>query len=219
MDTTHDGYHPRSDPIRSDPEAGAFVVTWVRFCSRLYRAPPECVDPLQRTTIKATYGFRCTAHCVCLRRLFRKCSRQAVWCSAHEANDPDDVVHPDLCLRLAEIEPSLRGADECLRLGVVHDPLPAILLPLRSWANLAPKIDQCRIPSKSDRCHVATSFHVSLPLESYSAHKSQRNLSVAGFENPSPRELRNVRTRPLRYPRQQPSPTTCRSLATRACTS
>jgi hypothetical protein len=47
----------RSDPIRSDHEAWAFVVAWVRLWSRIYGAPPEYVDPLKRTTIKTTSGL------------------------------------------------------------------------------------------------------------------------------------------------------------------
>ena len=51
-------------------------------------------------------------------------------------------------LRPLEVQPSLRGANECLSLSVTHEPVPPLPMPTRSGTYLTPETHQYRVPGE-----------------------------------------------------------------------
>ena len=56
-------------------------------------------------------------------------------------------------LRPLEVQPSLRGANECLSLSVTHEPVPPLPMPTRSGTYLTPETHQYRVPGELNGWH------------------------------------------------------------------
>jgi hypothetical protein len=105
--------------------------------------------------------------------LFRFGHREGEWCITHKANDPRDIVDPDLGMRSLKLQSGLRSSKKPLRFGLAHDPLAPLFPPSRTGTYFAPKIDQYRVPNESNGWHAVVSY--CSDRESYNADESQRN--------------------------------------------
>ena len=75
---------------------------------------------------------------------------QRIWCSTHKSENPADVIDPNLSLRPLEVQPSLRGANECLSFSITHDPVPPLPMPTRPGTYLTPEINEDRVPGETN---------------------------------------------------------------------
>ena len=85
--------------------------------------------------------------------LFGYCVPQRIWCSTHKSENPADVIDSNLSLRPLEVQPSLRGANECLSFSVTHEPVPPLPMPTRSGTYLTPETNEHRVPGESNSWH------------------------------------------------------------------
>ena len=108
--------------------------------------------------------------------------RQGEWCITYEADDPSDIVDPNVGMCPLKLQPRLRSLEKLPRFGIAHDPLASLLLPSRTGTYFAPEIDKCRAPDKSDGWHALRPPHVQSG-ESYGGGESRcntfgRNISI-----------------------------------------
>ena len=108
------------------------------------------------------------------RVLFRLGHRQGEWCITYKADDPSDIVDPNVGMCPLKLQSRLRSLEKPPRFGIAHDPLTSLLLPSRTGTYFAPEIDRCRAPDKSNGWHALRPPHV-LSRESYGVGESRCN--------------------------------------------
>jgi hypothetical protein len=108
------------------------------------------------------------------RVLFRFGHRQGEWCITYEADDPSDIVDPNVGMCPLKLQSRLRSLEKPPRFGIAHDPLTSLLLPSRTGTYFAPEIDKCRAPDKSNGWHALRPPHVQ-SRESYGGDESRCN--------------------------------------------
>src|SRR3984957_2523471 len=87
------------------------------------------------------------------RVLFRLGHRQGEWCITYKADDPSDIVDPNVGMCPLKLQSRLRSLEKPPRFGIAHDPLTSLLLPSRTGTYFAPEIDKCRAPDKPNGWH------------------------------------------------------------------
>jgi hypothetical protein len=100
--------------------------------------------------------------------------REGKWCITHKANDPSDIVDPNVGMCPLKLQPRLRCLEKPPCFGIAHEPLTPLLLPSRTGTYFAPEIDKCRAPDKSNGWHALRPPHV-LSRESYGIDESRCN--------------------------------------------
>ena len=97
----------------------------------------------------------------------------------HESDDPDGIVHRDLCLTLLIFESGLNCSHEGLRFVILHEPLAAVLLPTRIRTNLTSQLDQHRAPRKADCRHFVSPIRTHM-IELYCFGESRGKVNGGG---------------------------------------
>jgi hypothetical protein len=110
----------------------------------------------------------------------RSYSLESRWCQPiggafHEADDPYDVIDPYRSVLPLEIQASLCRLDKSLRIGIGHQPMPALSLPSRVRANFTTKFDQHGVPLEPYMRHLTSPVE---RAESYRVCDSGRNRQV-----------------------------------------
>ena len=108
------------------------------------------------------------------RVLSRFGHRQGEWCITYKADDPSDIVDPNVGMCPLKLQSRLRSLEKPPRFGIAHDPLTSLLLPSRTGTYFAPEIDKCRAPDKSNGWHALRPPHVQ-SRESYGIDESRCN--------------------------------------------
>lgn len=85
--------------------------------------------------------------------LFRPGRRQPERRMTHKTNDPRYVVDANLRMQLLKRQSGLRSPEKPLRFRIDHEPLAALLLPPHTRPYFASKIDENRVPDKSNGWH------------------------------------------------------------------
>jgi hypothetical protein len=85
--------------------------------------------------------------------LIGHCGHQRKWCSTYKSENPGDAIDSNLSLRPLEVQPSLRGANECLSFCIIHKPVRPPPMPPRFGTYLTPEINEHLVRGESNGWH------------------------------------------------------------------